>query len=122
MEIKIFAGALAFLVLMVWLSKRLNRHSEMEYGYTPIGIATILLAMIPYALIIAGFIFQKEGSDNLQWAIIFATLSATGLFWWIAHRSSMMIGIGATILLLLIGLPALILVVMSSRNDDYYYD
>ena len=123
MEIKILAGALAFLVLMVWLSKKLNKHSEIMYGYTPIGIATILLAMIPYVLIIAGIIFAKEGSDNLQLAIIFAVISAGGLFWWIAHRSSMMIGVAATVLLLLIGLPALILVVSSTRNDDYYdYD
>jgi len=121
MEVQILAGALAFLVLMVWLSKTLNRHSEMEYGYTPIGITTILLAMIPYVLIIAGFIFAKNGSDNLTFAILFAAISAGGLFWWIAHRSSVMVGVGATILLLLIGLPALILVFSSSRDDGYYY-
>lgn len=122
MEIKILAGVLALLVLTVWLSKRLNRHSEMMYGYTPIGIATILLAMIPYVLIIAGFIFEKNGSDNLTFAILFAVISAGGLFWWIAHHSSVMVGLGATILLLLIGLPALILVVSSSSDDGYYYD
>jgi len=122
MEIQILAGALVFLVLMVWLSKTLNSHSEMEYGYAPIGMATILLAMIPYVLIIAGIIFAKNGSDNLTFAIIFAVISSGGLFGWIAHRSSAMVGVGGTILLLLIGLPALILAVLASRDDGYYYD
>lgn len=123
MEIKILAGVLVLLVLVVWLSKTLNSHSEIMYGYTPISISTILLAMIPYVLIIVGIIFEGKGSDNLTLAILFAVVSAGGLFWWIAHHSSAMVGIGATILLLLIGLPALILVVLLSRNDDYcYYD
>jgi hypothetical protein len=121
MEIKILAGALAFLVLMVWLSKTLNRHSEMEYGYTPIGLSTIFLGMIPYVLIIAGLLFQDNDPMNLPMAMLFASLSVIGLFYWILKRSSAMVATGAVVILMIAGLPAVLFLFFSGRDDEYYY-
>ena len=122
MEITIFAGALAFVVLMVWLSKALNRYSEEKYGYAPIGLSTIFLGMIPYLLIIVGFLFQDNDPMNLSMAIFFAFLSVMGLFYWILKRSSVMVAAGAIIILIVAGLPAVLFLFFSRRGDDYYYD
>ena len=122
MEITIFAGALAFVVLMVWLSKALNRYSEEKYGYAPIGLSTIFLGMIPYLLIIVGFLFQDNDPMNLSMAIFFAFLSVMGLFYWILKRSSVMVAAGAIIILMVAGLPAVLFLFFSRRGDDYYYD
>ena len=122
MEITLFAGALAFVVLMVWLSKTLNRYSEEQYGYTPIGLSTIFLGMIPYVLIIVGLLFQDNDPMNLPMAILFASLSVIGLFYWISNRSSAMVATGAVFILMVAGLPAVLFLFFSRRGDDYYYD
>lgn len=122
MEVSIVAGVIAAILLIIWLSKRLNEYSIREYGYAPIGMGTILLGMIPYVLIIAGFIFLKEDSNNLFMAIIFASASIIGLFLWISHHASAPVAAAAIVLLMLIGLPMLLLLLASSeRDDDYYY-
>jgi len=122
MEVAMIAAVLGAIVLLVWLSKKLNAYSEEEFGYTPIGFGTIFLGMIPYVLIVAGIIFAKSGSENLPIAVGLAILSTGGLYAWIASRSSQAVALGATVLLLLIGLPALLLLFgASGRNDDYYY-
>ena len=121
MEITLFAGALAFLVLMVWLSKTLNRYSEEQYGYAPIGLSTIFLGMIPYVLMIAGLLFQDNDPMNLPMAIVFALLSVIGLFYWILNRSSAMVATGAVVILMIAGLPGVLFLFFSGRDDEYYY-
>ncbi len=60
MEAKTLALSFALLALFVWASKRLNKYSKSHYEYTPISFATFFLAMIPYALLIVGFMFLKK--------------------------------------------------------------
>lgn len=120
MEISIVAGVISFILILVWLSKKPNEHSMIHYGYAPIGLGTIVLGMIPFILIIAGFVLDNKDPNNLFMALLFAGMSAIGLFWWVAHRSSWRVASGTVIILLLVGLPALVLWFMS-RNDDYYY-
>ena len=107
---------------MVWLSKTLNKYSEEEYAYTPIGLSTIFLGMIPYVLVIAGLLFQDNDPMNLPMSILFASLSLMGLFYWILKRSSAMVALGAVIILMIAGLPAVLFLFFSSRDDGYYYD
>ena len=123
MEVMIVAAVLGAIVLMVWLSKKLNTYSIEQYGYQPIGFATIFLAMIPYVLIGAGLIFRDSDPANFEWAITFAVMSVFGLFKWIAHHSDSKVALGATILLMITGLPALLLLIsfMSRDGDHYYY-
>jgi len=122
MEISIVAGIIAFVVTLVWLSKKLNEHSMVHYGYAPIGIGTIVLGMIPFILVIAGFLLEDKDPNNMLMALIFAGLSIIGLFWWVAHRSSWRVALGTSIILFLVGLPALVLWFMSRDDDYYYYD
>lgn len=121
MEISIIAGIIASVVLLVWLSKKLNSHSFEKYGYRPIGLGTIILGMIPYILVIVGLFLKDTNLDNLQMAIVFAGLSELSLFGWIAYRSSWKVALGALIILLLVGLPALLVLIFSDNRDDYYY-
>jgi len=81
MEISIIAGIIAFIVILVWLSKKLNEHSMIHYGYTPIGLGTIVLGMIPFILIIAGLFLEDKDPNNMLMALVFAGLSVIGLFW-----------------------------------------
>ncbi len=125
MEVTIIAAIIGVIVLVVWLSKKLNAHSIMTYGYQPIGIATVFLAMIPYVLLGAGLFFKQSDPANLEWAITFAVISVIGLFKWIKMHSDTQVALGATLLLLIAGLPALLLLLMlASRDGDncYYYD
>ena len=125
MEVMFIALALGVIVLAVWLSKKLNRYSLEMYDYTPIGISTILLAMIPYILIAAGLIFEGSDPANMEWATLFASLSIVGLYKWIKIKSDWQVALGATILLLMAGLPAfLILLSFFNRDGDnyIYYD
>lgn len=122
MEISIVAGVIAFILILVWLSHKLNEHSMIHYGYTPIGLGTIVLGMIPFILIIAGFVLENKDPNNLHLALLFAGVSVIGLFWWVAHRSSWRVALGTVIILLLVGLPALALWFLSRDDGYYYYD
>lgn len=123
MEVMIVAAVLGAIVLVVWLSRKLNAYSIEEYGYQPIGFATIFLAMIPYVLIVAGVIFKDNDPANMEWAVTFAVMSVIGIFKWIARHSDSKVALGATVLLLITGLPALLLLIslMSRDGDNYYY-
>ena len=114
------AASLAFLVLVVWASKRLNHYSEIMYGYTPIGLATIGLSMIPYVLLIAGLSLKANDPMNLTYAIAFAGLSVLGIFIWIVKQSSVGVAFLATLMLMIAGLPAVLFLFFSNRNDGYY--
>lgn len=124
MEVAILAAVLAFIVGMVWLSKKLNTYSITMYGYQPIGFATIFLAMIPYVLIAGGLFFKENDPANMEWAIIFSTLSVIGLFQWIKRQTDSKVALGATLLLLITGLPALLVLIslLGRDGDNYYYD
>jgi len=124
MEVTYIATAIAALLLLIWTGKKLNRYSEEHYYYTPIGLSTIFLAMIPYALLIAGFFFFTEDPLNQKMALIFGSLSVVGLFWWIQHQSSFYVALGAIIILMISGLLMLAVILLASggRDDDYYYD
>ena len=123
MEVAIVAAVLGAIVLIVYLSKRLNTYSDSMYGYRPIGFATVFLAMIPYVLLGAGLIFRESDPANLEWGIIFGVLSVIGLFMWIKQRSDTQVAFGATILLLIAGLPSLLILILflNRDGDDYYY-
>jgi len=121
MEISIVAGAIALIVFLVWLSKKLNFYSMETYHYAPIGLGTIVLGMIPFILIIAGFILQDKSPENLQMALLFASLSIMGLFGWIANQSSWKVALGAIVILLIVGLPSLLVLFLSGSDEDYYY-
>ena len=123
MEVVIFALALGFLVLIVWSSKRLNRYSETYYGYTPISLSTIALAMIPYVLLVAGFVFFKEDPTNKLMAVIIGTGTIIGLFWWLEHHSSFFVALGAIVILLVAGIVMFIVLILlfNRDNDNYYY-
>jgi len=52
-------------------------------------------------------------------------MSVIGLFKWIARHSDSKVALGATVLLLITGLPALLLLISLMRRDGdnyYYYD
>ena len=118
------ALSFALLVLLVWASKALNRHSEIEYGYTPIGFSTMFLAMIPYALLIAGFVFFKEDPANQLMSVILGVAAVIGLYWWLEQHSSMWVALGSIVILMIagIGMLAVILLLSGRDRDDYYYD
>ncbi len=123
MEVTRLALAFALLVFLVWTSKRINRHSEENYGYTPIGFATIFLAMIPYALLIAGFFFFTEDPSNQMMSIILGVTAVIGLFWWIESHSSFWVALGSIVILLIAGILMFIVIMLASGRDrDYYYD
>ena len=123
MEVTRLALAFALLVLLVWVSKVINRHSEENYAYTPIGFSTIILAMIPYALLIAGFFFFTEDPTNQQMSIILGVAAVIGLFLWIARHSSFYVALGAIVILLIAGILMFIVIMLASgRDDSYYYD
>jgi len=123
MEVAGLALSIALLVFLVWASKRINRHSEEHYGYTPIGFATIILAMIPYVLLIAGFFFFQEDPANQMMSIVLGTASIIGLFWWIEQHSSFGVALGSIGILLIAGIAMFIVIILASDRDaDYYYD
>jgi len=125
MEVTYMALILALLVLLVWVSKTINRYSEENYYYTPIGFATISLAMIPYALLIAGFFLFTEDPMNQLMSIILGVTAIIGLFWWIEHHSSFYVALGSIVILMIAGLLMVVFVLLSSggsSDDDYYYD
>ena len=121
MELTYIAGGIAFLVLVVWLIRTLNAYSEEKYYYRPIGIGTIFLTVIPYVLLIAGYLLKDSDPNNLSMAIILASASVIGLFLWISHHSSAMVAAGAIVLLMISGILAMLIFTFSGR-DDYYYD
>jgi len=123
MEVTRLALSFALLVFLVWASKRINRHSEEHYGYTPIGFATIFLAMIPYALLIAGFFFFTEDPANQLMSIILGVATVIGLFWWIESHSSFWVALESIVILLIAGILMFIVIILASgRDSDYYYD
>lgn len=123
MEVTSLALAFAVLVFLVWVSKRINRHSEEAYGYTPISLSTMFLAMIPYALLIAGFFFFDEDPTNKLMAVILGVTAVIGLFWWIEQHSSFPVALGAIVILLIAGIAMFVVILLASGRsaDDYYY-
>jgi len=123
MEVTRLALAFALLVFLVWTSKAINRYSEEHYYYTPIGFSTIFLAMIPYALLIAGFGFFTDDPANQMMSIILGVTAVIGLFWWIEHHSSFYVALGSIIILLIAGILMFVVIMLASgRDSDYYYD
>lgn len=118
MEIEKLLGSLAFLILAVWFGKTLNTYSKKKYSYAPIGLRTIFFGMIPYMFLVIGFLFQESGAVVLYVVIILASISITGQFIWILNRSSVMVATGAIVLLTIVGLPT-VLFLFFSRKDDY---
>jgi len=123
MEVTRLALSIALLVFLVWASKRINRHSEERYGYTPIGFPTIILAMIPYVLLIAGFFFFTDDPANQTMSIILGVTAVIGLFWWIEQHSSFSVALGSIVILMIFGILMFIVIMLASgRDSDYYYD
>jgi len=124
MEVTRLALAFALLVFLVWTSKRINRHSEEHYGYTPIGFSTVFLAMIPYALLIAGFFFFTEDPANQTMSLILGITAVIGLFWWIESHSSFWVALGSMVILMIFGIFMFIVIILASGRDNscYYYE
>jgi hypothetical protein len=122
MEVTRLALSFVLLVFLVWASKRINRHSEEYYGYTPIGFSTIFLAMIPYVLLIAGFFFFTDDPTNQIMSIILGVASVIGLFWWIESHSSFAVALGSIVILLIAGIAMLVVILLLSGRDGDYYD
>jgi drug/metabolite transporter (DMT)-like permease len=123
MEVTALAVSFALLGFLVWSSKRINRYSEAHYGYTPIGLGTLFLAMIPYVLLIVGFFFFREDPSNQTMAIVLGVASAIGLFWWIESHSSFLVVLGSIIILPIAGITMFAVILPASgRDNSYYYD
>ena len=122
MEVTRLALSFAVLVFLVWASKKINRHSEEQYGYTPIGFSTIFLAMIPYALLIAGFFFFTEDPTNQLMSVILGVTAVIGLFWWIEQHSSFYVALGSIIILMIAGIVMFVVIILASGRDADYYD
>lgn len=118
METIILVGSVALLVLTVWLSKTLNGYSKKQYGHAPIGLGTIFFGMIPYILLIIGFLLRDNNPVALPIVILLASVSTTVLFLWIMNRSSAMIATGAIILLTIFGLPTALFLFFSPRDNE----
>ncbi len=118
------ALVLAALLLLVWVAKTINRRSEENYGYTPISFATISLAMIPYALLIAGFFIFTNDPSNQMMSVILGAAAVMGLFWWIERHSSFAVALGSIVVLMISGILMLVFIILLSGRDGdtYYYD
>lgn len=112
-------GALAFLILVVWIGKKINSYSEEKYKYKPIVVETIFFGMIPYALLIAGYISDYT---YLSLIIILACGSIAGLFIWILMRSSVLVSLGSTLFLTILGLPTVLFLFFSNIDEKYHDD
>ncbi len=118
MDIVTLLGSMTLLLFAVWFGKTLNTYSKEKYRYTPIVLGTIFFGMIPYILLIIGFLFKESGSAILMIAIVLASISVIGQFIWILNRSSVMVATGAIILLTIAGLPTVLFLFFSARDDN----
>ena len=117
MKIVSIIFALFFLVLMVWLIKKLNAYSKKKYSYLPINIGTIFLAVIPYSLLIVAWVLKATDFNTMIITFILAIIFIVGIFLRILQNSSFLVAMGAIILLLITGLPALLIFTFSGRKD-----
>jgi len=117
MEVEKLVSALAFLVLAVWFGKTLNAYSKKRYRYVPIGLRTIFFGMIPYMFLIIGFFFKESGPVVLSVLILLSSISIIGQFIWILNRSSVMVAVGSIVLLTIVGLPTVLFLFFTGRDD-----
>lgn len=121
MEMIYLALGLGGLVLLIWSAFKLNEYSEINYGYTPIGIANILLMFIPIILIIVGFLVYKTDLHKML-AVVFSIVSIIGIWYKIYRNSDASVASGAIFLLVLISAILFALMFANSRNNRYYDD
>jgi len=121
-DIHSVALILGVVAVLVMLGVQLNRYSEWHYDYSPINLATVGLVLIPYILLVIGFIMTDDDPEQLRMALYYAGGSLILLFGWLIYRSSFWVAVGAVILLLIIGAPALLWLLFSGDREVCYID
>jgi len=106
-----------FIVVLVLLSKYLNKFSLENYNYEPVVFSNILWMIVPYMFLIAGVISENNTSLNLGYLL--SLISILIIMYNIHKRTSLFVAISSGIILFFSSV-ILVAVVSSlfSSNDN----